>query len=135
MTEKPYIIELPRITDPRGNLTFVQNGHEFMPFDIERAYWIYDVPAGEERGSHAHRRARSLMVAVSGSFDVELFDGHECATFTLNRPFQALYLPACYWRTIKNFSSGSVCLVLTSIPYSAEEYIRDFDEFIRLKNS
>lgn len=131
--ELPYIIDLPRIQDPRGNLSFVQNGHSFLPFDIKRVYWIYDVPAGEERGSHSHIHAKSLIIAAGGSFDVVLFDGDRYWNFTLNRPYQGLYVPPGYWRTLDNFSSGSVCLSLTSLPYSEDDYIRDFEEFKRLK--
>jgi len=111
----------------------VQNGHSFMPFDIQRAYWIYDVPAGEVRGSHSHIKARSLIIAAGGSFNVVLFDGEKYWNFTLNRPYQGLYVPPGYWRTLDNFSSGSVCLSLTSLPYSEDDYIRDFEEFKRLK--
>ncbi len=128
---KPHIIDLPRIYDPRGNLSFIQNGDKELPFDIERVYWIYDVPAGEERGAHSHIHAKSLIVANSGSFNVNLFDGHEWYRFTLNRPYQGLYVPNGYWRTLDNFASGSVCMVLTSTTYSEDDYIRDFDEFMK----
>ena len=129
---EPHIIDLPCIRDPRGNLTFVQNGDSRLPFDIARVYWTYDVPAGEERGSHAHHQGQELIVALSGSFNVELFDGVATRTFTLNRPFQGLYVPPVLWRTLDNFSSGSVCMVLTSVPYDEADYIRDYDEFIAL---
>ncbi len=129
---EPHIIDLPCIRDPRGNLTFVQNGDSRLPFDIARVYWTYDVPAGEERGSHAHHQGQELIVALSGSFNVELFDGVATRTFTLNRPFQGLYVPPGLWRTLDNFSSGSVCMVLTSVPYDEADYIRDYDEFIAL---
>lgn len=130
MRETPYIIEIPRVNDPRGNLSFLQSG-DIIPFDIRRVYWIYDVPAGEERGSHSHIEAHSVIIAASGSFDVRLFDGHKWTTYTLNRPYQGLYVPPGYWRTLDNFSSGSVCLSLTSTLYSEEDYIRDFDEYLR----
>ena len=129
----PRLIELPRIYDPRGNLTFVQNDDDFMPFKIERAYWIYDVPAGAERGSNAHIEDLSLIIAAGGSFNVNLFDGVKWWKFTLNRQFEALFVPPGYWRTLDNFSSGSVCLSLTSLPYSEDDYIRDFDAFMRTK--
>lgn len=129
---KPQIIDLPRIYDPRGNLTFVQNGDTMLPFEIERVYWIYDVPAGEERGAHAHHEGKELLVAVSGSFNVNLFDGKEMCTYTLNRPYKALYVPPGYWRTIDNFASGSVCMVITSTQYSEDDYVRDYDEFMKL---
>lgn len=125
----PEIISLPKICDPRGNLTFAQNG-DHLPFDIARAYWTYDVPGGVERGGHSHRISLELIVAVSGSFDVNLFDGHEKVRYTLNRPYLGLLVPPGYWRVLDNFSSGSVCLVLTSTAYSEDDYIRDFDEFM-----
>ena len=114
--EEARIIRLPRIYDPRGNLTFVQNGDEFLPFKVERVYWTYDVPAGEQRGGHSHHVGKELLIAISGSFNVNLFDGIQWQTFTLNRPFEGLYIPAGYWRTLDNFASGSVCMVLTSTP-------------------
>ena len=126
--EKPRLIELPRIYDPRGNLTFAQDNDQ-MPFSIARAYWTYDVPAGEERGGHSHHAAEELIVAAAGSFNVTLHDGDEWRTFTLNRPYRGLYVPPGYWRTLDNFSSGSVCLVLTSILYDEADYVRDFAEF------
>ncbi|MCI9286018.1 MAG: WxcM-like domain-containing protein [Muribaculaceae bacterium] len=128
---KPAIISLPRIYDPRGNLTFVQDGDQ-VPFHIARCYWTYDVPAGESRGGHSHHKAEELVIATGGSFNVNLFDGETWFTYTLNRPFEGLYIPPGYWRTLDNFSSGSVCMVLTSIPYSEEDYVRDYDEFKRL---
>lgn len=127
----PCIVSLPKICDPRGNLTFVEEGRH-VPFDIARVYWTYDVPAGEVRGSHSHHVAEELIVATSGSFNVNLSDGKETKTFTLNRPFEGLYVPPGYWRTLDNFSSGSVCMVLTSIPYSEDDYVRDYDEFLKL---
>ncbi|MCH5221849.1 MAG: WxcM-like domain-containing protein [Muribaculaceae bacterium] len=129
---EPCIIDLPRIYDPRGNLSFLQNGDYFLPFKIERVYWIYDVPAGAERGSHCHLKSQGLLVAVSGSFNVSLFDGKKTLTFTLNRPYQGLYIPPGYWRTIDNFSTGSVCMALASTLYSEDDYVRDFDEFVKM---
>ncbi len=131
--EKARIIELPRIYDPRGNLTFVENTDGLMPFKIERVYWIYDVPAGEARGGHAHRQGQEILIALSGSLTVKLFDGRERSEFLLNRPFQGLYMPPGYWRTMDNFSSGSVLMVLSSVPYSEDDYIRDYDDFLSLK--
>lgn len=128
----PRLIDFPRIYDPRGNLTFVQNGDGLVPFDIERVYWIYDVPAGEERGSHSHRASKELIVALGGSFTVHLSDGRKWLDFTLNRPFQGLYVPPGYWRTLDNFSSGSVCMVLVSEPYDEDDYIREWDEFVQI---
>lgn len=131
---EPYLIDVPRIYDPRGCLSFAQNGDSVMPFDIARVYWIYDVPAGEERGSHSHRTGETVLFATSGCFTVNLFNGRKWYHFTLNRPFQGLYVPPGYWRTLDNFASGSVCMVLASTPYSEEDYVRDFDEFMALKN-
>ncbi len=131
--EKARIIELPRIYDPRGNLTFVENTDGLMPIKIERVYWIYDVPAGEARGGHAHRQGQEILIALSGSLTVKLFDGRERSEFLLNRPFQGLYMPPGYWRTMDNFSSGSVLMVLSSVPYSEDDYIRDYDDFLSLK--
>ena len=129
---EPCMVDLPRIYDPRGNLTFIQNGDAVLPFTIERVYWTYDVPAGEERGGHSHHEGREMLVALEGSFCVNLFDGQRWQTFTLNRPYKALYIPPGYWRTLDNFSSGSVCMVLTSTHYTEDDYVRDFDEFLKL---
>lgn len=131
---EPAVIELPRIYDPRGNLTFLQNGDGLFPFTIARVYWIYDVPAGEQRGSHAHHFGKELLIAAAGSFAVNLFDGKKWQKFTLNRPYQGLYVPPGYWRTLDDFSSGSVCMVLTSTLYNEEDYIRDYDEFIQSRS-
>lgn len=129
---KPRIVDIPRIYDPRGNLSFVQNGDGVVPFAIERVYWIYDVPAGEERGAHSHHVGQEMIISLSGSFNVNLFDGEKTLRFTLNRPFAGLYVPPGYWRTLDNFSSGSVCMVLSSTPYDEADYVRDYDEFIKL---
>lgn len=126
---KPCLIELPRIYDPRGSLSFAQNSDQ-IPFEIKRVFWLYDVPGGALRGSHSHREAHELIVATGGSFDVSLHDGHTSTTYTLNRPFIGLYVPPGYWRTLENFSSGSVCMVLDSILYDESDYIRDFNEFL-----
>lgn len=133
-SERPRIIQLPRIYDPRGSLTFVQSEDQ-IPFKLERAYWVYDVPGGESRGSHSHIRTQELIIAASGSFNVNLFDGRETLIFNLTRPFEGLYVPPSYWRTLENFSSGSVCLVLTSLPFSEDDYIRDFEEFCKIRNA
>lgn len=129
-SETARIIELPRIVDPRGNLSFVQNGDGRVPFAIERVYWIYDVPGGESRGAHAHRDGKELLMALSGSFEVKLFDGHDTTVYTLNKPYQGLYVPPGYWRTLVDFASGSVCMVMSSTPYMEEDYIRDYEEFL-----
>lgn len=123
------IIELPRITDPRGNLT-VAEALNHVPFDIRRAYWVYDVPGGESRGGHAHKRLKQLVIALSGSFTVTLDDGHERQTFLLNHPWQGLVIETGIWRTLDDFSSGAVCLVLASDPYDEEDYIYDYQEFL-----
>lgn len=126
---KARIIELPRITDPRGNLT-VAEALNHVPFDIRRAYWVYDVPGGESRGGHAHKRLKQLLIALSGSFTVTLDDGHERQTFLLNHPWQGLVIETGIWRTLDDFSSGAVCLVLASEPYEEEDYIYDYQEFL-----
>lgn len=133
-SEKARLITLPRIYDPRGNLTFTQHGDGLLPFNIERVYWTYDVPAGEERGGHSHHLGKELLIALSGSFNVNLFDGTEWTTYTLNRPYEGLYVPPGYWRTLNNFCSGSVLMVLTSEKFDEADYIRDFDEFKRITN-
>ncbi len=127
------IIQLQKIPDARGNLSVVEQGKD-VPFDIARVYWLYDVPGGEERGAHAHRTLCQLLVAVSGSFDVVLDDGKRKQTFTLNRPYQGLLLVPGIWRELKNFSSGSVCMVLASQVYEKGDYIRDYQEFLKFKN-
>jgi len=124
------IIDLPKITDPRGNLTFAE-GADRIPFDIKRAYWVYDVPGGESRGGHAHKRLRQVVVALSGSFHVTLDNGRERETILLNHPWQGLVIETNIWRTLDDFSSGAVCLVLASEHYEAADYIEDYDEFLR----
>lgn len=124
------MIDLPKIVDPRGNLT-VAEGRDVVPFDIKRAYWVYDVPGGESRGGHAHKRLRQLIVALSGSFHVTLDNGYERETILLNHPWQGLLVETNTWRTLDDFSSGAVCLVLASSHYDAEDYIEDYDEFLR----
>ena len=123
------IIDLPRITDPRGNLT-VAESMKNVPFDIKRAYWLYDVPGGESRGGHAHKRLRQLVIALSGSFTVTLDDGRERRTVLLNHPYQGLIIETKVWRTLDDFSSGAVCLVLASELFDESDYIYDYDEFI-----
>ncbi len=125
------IIDLPKIADPRGNLTVAEQMHH-VPFDIARVYWTYDIPGGGRRGGHAHRTCQEVLIAVSGSFDVEVFDGHERQVFHLNHPYQALYIGTGVWRTLEDFSSGAVCLVLASEPFNEAEYIYDYEEFLLL---
>ena len=124
------LINLPRILDPRGNLTVAQ-AQEQVPFDIRRVYWVYDVPAGESRGGHAHKRCRELIVAVSGSFHVTLDNGTERKTFLLNHPYQGLLVNTDTWRTLEDFSSGAVCLVLAEDPFDEDDYIREYDEYLK----
>ena len=125
------LIDLPRIAEPRGNLTFVENGRQ-IPFDIRRVYYLYDIPGGAERGGHAHRRLQQLLIAIAGSFDVVVDDGRKRQRYHLNRSYFGLYLPPMTWRELDNFSSGSVCLVLASTLYDAADYYRDYDEFKRV---
>jgi hypothetical protein len=125
------IIELPKIADPRGNLTFVE-GNEHIPFDIRRVYYLYDVPGGSERGSHAHKNLHQFIVAMSGSFDVVLDDGERQHRFHLNRSYYGLYVCPMMWRTLDNFSSGGVCMVLASEKYDENDYIRDQASFLQL---
>lgn len=123
------IIELPKIHDPRGNLTFIENSRH-IPFDIQRVYYLYDVPGGAERGAHAHKSLHQFIVAMSGSFDVVLDDGERQRRFHLNRSFNGLYVCPMMWRYLDNFSSGAVCMVLASAPYDEEDYYRDYDLFL-----
>ena len=127
---KCKLIDLPRINDPRGNLTFVE-GQRHVPFEIKRVFYLYDVPGGETRAGHALRTCEQFIVAMSGSFDVIADDGRSRSRFQLNRSYFGLYLPPLIWRELENFSSGSVCLVLASEPYAEPGYYRDYDEFRR----
>ena len=131
------ILELPIVKDHRGNLTFIENS-KHIPFDIKRVYYLYDVPGGAERGGHAHKELQQFITAAMGSFDITLNDGYEQKTFHMNRSYYGLYIPKMIWRELKNFSSGSVCLVLVSDFYKPEDYIRDFNQFrelVRRKNN
>lgn len=123
------IIELPKIMDPRGNLTVAEQLKN-IPFEVRRVYWTYDIPAGEHRGGHAHKQCRELVVAVRGSFTVTLTDGQMRSTHLLNRPFQALLIETGVWRTLEDFSSGAVCLVLAEDYFEEEDYIRNYDDFL-----
>jgi dTDP-4-dehydrorhamnose 3,5-epimerase-like enzyme len=129
----PKIVNLPKFLDARGNLSFVeQNNH--IPFAIRRTYWLYDVPGGEARGGHAYKENEEFIVALSGSFDVILDDGKEKKTFTLNRSYYGLYVPKGLWREMNNFSTNSLAMILSSTDYDANDYVRDYDEFLKLKN-
>ena len=127
------IIQLPKIHDPRGNLTFIE-GQNHISFKIKRSYWIYDVPGGEIRGGHAYKKLLELIVAVSGSFDVVLDDGLEKRNFALNRSYYGLYVPNLIWRSLENFSTNSLCLILASEVYNEAEYIRDYNDFLKGRN-
>lgn len=127
------LIDLPQINDPRGNLTFIENSNQ-IPFDIKRVYYLYDIPGGSERGSHAHKKLHQFILAISGSFDVELNDGTEKKRFHLNRSYYGLYISPMMWRLIDNFSSGAVCMVLASEKYDENDYIRNYNDFLNIKN-
>lgn len=125
---KEQILDLPKVEDARGNLSFIEEGEQ-IPFKIARVYWISDVPAGQKRGSHAFKTQEEIIIALSGSFDVVLNDGKETRTYQLNRAYKALYVPAKMWRTLENFATNSVCLVISSGVYDEGEYIRNFKKF------
>ena len=124
------LIDFPKITDPRGNLTVAQ-AHTDVPFSIKRAYWVYDVPAGECRGGHAHKLCKEVLIALSGSFHVTVDNGEEQKTVLLNHPYQGLLIDTDVWRTLDDFSSGAVCLVLASEPFDEDDYIREYVDFLR----
>ncbi|KAF2331608.1 sugar 3,4-ketoisomerase [Flavobacterium nitrogenifigens] len=126
------IISIPKIEERRGNLSVIEN--DTVPFDIKRVYYLYDVPTGSERGGHAHKDLQQFLVALSGSFDVVLNDGKEETIVTLNKPYEGLLIKSGIWRELRNFSSGSICLVVASEVYIEEDYIRDFDEFVEYVN-
>ena len=130
---EPKIINLPKIVDPRGNLSFFENEKQ-LPFNIERTYWIYDVPGGESRGSHAFKEQQEFIIALSGSFDVILNDGQNEERFSLNRSYYGLYIPKMYWRRLENFSTNSLALIVSDRKFDMEDYVRNFDEFKNLKN-
>jgi dTDP-4-dehydrorhamnose 3,5-epimerase-like enzyme len=125
------LIELPKISDPRGNLSYIEGG-QHIPFDIKRVYYLYDVPGGSDRGSHAHKNLHQFVVAMSGSFDVVLDDGKEKKRFHLNRSYYGLYVCPMMWRDLDNFSSGAVCMVLASAHYDEADYIRVYSQFTAL---
>ncbi len=123
------IIELPRITNRRGNLTPVEGGKD-IPFEVARVYYLYDVPGGSTRGGHAHKQLGQVLVSVMGAFDVVLDDGYNRKTVRLDRAYSGLYIPRMIWRELENFSSGGICLVLASLPFDESDYYRDYDEFL-----
>lgn len=130
---KPIIIDLPKILDKRGNLSFFEHSNQ-LPFKIARTYWIYDVPGGEVRGSHAFKEQQEFIVALSGSFDVVLHNGEKEEKFSLNRSYHGLYIPKMYWRRLENFSTNSLALIVSDKKYDEGDYIRDFEAFKKLKN-
>jgi len=129
---KCYIIDLPKIEDSRGNLSFLEE-EAHIPFEIKRTYWIYDVPGGQVRGGHAFKEQQELIVALSGSFDVIVDNGIKKETFSLNRSYYGLYVPATFWREMVNFSTNSLALVVSSTQYLENDYIRNYDEFLKYK--
>jgi len=130
--EEASIIQLPKNGDRRGNLSVIEQTTH-IPFEIQRAFWIYDVPGGEFRGGHAYREAEEFIVALSGSFDVVVDDGKEKRVFPLNRSYYGLYVPKKMWREMENFSTNALALVLSSTPYDEADYIRDYEEFKQIK--
>ena len=131
MIEKVKIIDLPKILDSRGNLSFLESNIH-VPFEIKRIYWIYDVPGGEIRGSHAFKKSHEFIIALSGSFDVVLNDGKKEAKHSLNRSYYGLYVPNMLWRRVENFSTNALALIVSSIPYDQNDYIRNFNEYKKL---
>ncbi|MCC3213814.1 FdtA/QdtA family cupin domain-containing protein [Chryseobacterium sp. X308] len=129
----PKIIELPKIYDKRGNLSFFEHPNQ-LPFEIKRTYWIYDVPGGETRGSHAFKEQQEFIIALSGSFDVVIHNGKEEQRFSLNRSYYGLYIPKMFWRKLENFSTNSLALIVSDHTYNQDDYIRDFEEFKKLAN-
>jgi hypothetical protein len=128
------IIDLPKILDDRGNLTFIE-GEKHIPFKISRTYWIYDVPGGEIRGGHAYKKLHEFIIAISGSFDVVLDDGKEKKVYSLNRSYYGLYVPNLIWRQLENFSTNALCLILASDDYNEKDYIYEYKEFKQLRNA
>ena len=126
----PHIISLPKIEDERGNLTFIEE-EDHIPFEIKRVYWIYDVPGGQKRGGHAFKKQQEFIVALSGSFDVVIDDGKQKQTFSLNRSYYGLYIPNGLWREMNNFSTNSLALVLSSTEFSEDDYIRDYQTYLK----
>lgn len=130
---EPKIIEFPKNHDPRGNLSFFEFPNQ-LPFEINRTYWIYDVPGGETRGSHAFKEQQEVIIALSGSFDVILNDGKEEKKYSLNRSYYGLFIPNLYWRRLENFSTNSLALIISDKNYDSNDYIRNFEDFKKIKN-
>lgn len=131
---KLQIIDLPKILDPRGNLSFLESGNH-IPFKIKRTYWIYDVPGGEIRGGHAFKEQEELIIALSGSLDIIVFNGSDEKKFSLNRSYCGLYVPKGLWRHMENFATNTLALVVSSTSFEESDYIRDKDEFLKLKRN
>ena len=134
LKKKIRLIKLPKIQDPRGNLSFFENNNQ-IPFVIKRTYWIYDVPGGQNRGGHAFIKSEELIIALSGSFDVVFNDGKKEQTFSFNRSFNGIYVPNLVWRKIENFSTNSLALIVSNIAYDETDYVRDFNLFLKLKEN
>ena len=134
MLKNVQLIDFPKIKDLRGNLSFFENENQ-IPFKIKRTYWIYDVPGGEVRGSHAFKESKELIIALSGSFDVVLNDGTAEVKYSLNRSYTGLFVPNLIWRRLENFSTNSLALIVSNIDYKDSDYIRDFDELKKIKNA
>jgi dTDP-4-dehydrorhamnose 3,5-epimerase-like enzyme len=128
------LIKFPKVLDPRGNLTFIEQKHH-VPFEISRVYWIYDVPGGEKRGAHAFREQKEVIIALSGSFDVLLDDGIAQKVVHLNRAYQGLYVPKMIWRSMQNFSTNSVAYILADAPYDEQDYVRNYDNYKELRRN
>jgi len=126
------LINFPKILDPRGNLSFLQNNDQ-IPFEVQRVYWIYDVPGGEQRGGHAYKNLQEIVIALSGSFDVVLYDGVKERRISLNRSYYGLYIPKMLWRHLENFSTNSLAFILADMPYDENDYIRNINEFRQQK--
>ena len=129
--KNPEIIQLPKILDKRGNLSFLESMNH-IPFEIKRTYWVYDVPGGEIRGSHAFKDSHEFIIALSGSFDVILNDGKKEIKYSFNRSYYGLYIPNMLWRRVENFSTNALALIVSSIPYDQNDYIRNFNEYKKL---
>jgi WxcM-like, C-terminal len=130
MVHKSKLIELPKISDPRGNLSFIESG-KHLPFEIKRVYYLYDVPGEAERGAHGHKELAQLIIPLAGSFEVILDNGVTREAYNLKKPWEGLYIPPATWRELKGFSSGAVCLVLASDLYKEDDYFRDYQEFLK----
>jgi hypothetical protein len=130
--DAPQLVMLPKILDERGNLSFIE-GEKHIPFKVKRTYWIYDVPGGDVRGGHAYKSLQEFVVALSGSFDLLIDDGSRHYKFSLNRSYVGVYVPAGYWRSLENFSTNSLALILASQPYNEDDYIRKYDDFLAFR--